>query len=221
MPTQDSFREDVQEALNRIHDPDRLERSPLAELFGVAGRRSTYSELHDILTQAIASLRPRSEVPVDSRAWRVYELLHCRYVQELSPPEVANQLSLSVRHMHREQAAALDRLAQHLWREFDLGAGPDSADRPTEHEEGDSVLVATPAKSSLKNELTWLRSATIDRPTDLGETLDSVVELTKALASQRRARIEVSRLAGLPGLAVHPVGLNQVLLNVLTVSIHR
>jgi len=221
MRTQDSFREDLQDALNYLHDPDRLERSPLADLFGVAGRRSAYLELHDILTQAIAALRPGPEAPANSRAWRIYELLHCRYVQELSPPEVAYQLSLSVRHMHREQAAALDRLAQHLWRDFDLGGRASAAGDAAAREAEPEAEVADPGETSLKNELTWLRDVTINHATDLDDTLGAVVELTRALAGQHGVRLAVSRTEGLPGLAVHAVGLNQVLLNVLAASIHR
>jgi CheY-like chemotaxis protein len=215
MLTRGQFRDELQEALNHLHDPDRLGRSPLVALLGVSERINTYTALQDLLTEAIGALKPGPDVPADSRAWRIYELLSCRYVQELSPPEVAHQLGLSVRHMHREQAAALDALARYLWDRFSL-AGRELLVRDAGSEP--DVHCGPP---SLQEELAWLRDAACEQPADVVEALKTAIELAGSMAQRHRTLLEIALPDHLPGVAVHPVGLNQLLLNMLTASIRR
>lgn len=213
MASQEAFLEHLREALNHLHDPDRLGRSPLARRFGIGGRLSTYGELQDILTGAILAMRPTGQVPPGSRAWRIYELLHCRYVQEMSAPQVAHQLGLSVRHLHREQAAALDALGQHLWRQFALARTEEVASP------GARDLQEPPGTSSLEDELLWLRDGPHEGPADLPELLGAAVELAAPLAERHGVRVSYAVPEPIPGLAVHPVGLKQVLLSLITAAI--
>jgi CheY-like chemotaxis protein len=215
MLSREQFLELLRDGLSHLHDPDALCRNRLATLFGVAHHADMYSALQRVLTEAIASLEPGPDVPSGSRAWRIYDLLTCRYVQELSAPVVANQLGLSVRHLRREQRAALEALAHRLWEQFDL---EETAQKDVSTE---TMAQAGRPDASVTEELAWLRDTPSERPTDLEEVLHTALDLVRPLAAQHRVRLE-SRLAGsLPGLAVHPVALNQVLLNLLSAAIHR
>ncbi len=213
MVNQEAFRNHLREALNHLHDPDRLERSPLAALFGVGGRLSAYGEIQDILTAAISAMRPGGQVPPSSRAWHIFELLHCRYVQEMSAPQVAHQLGLSVRHLHREQVAALNVLGKHLWRQFDLGrVDADVSSGALDPQQfPDTVL--------LENELLWLRDGSPQGPADLSELMKAAVQLGAPLAERHGVRVTYAMPDSIPGLAVHPVGLKQVLLSLITAAI--
>ena len=214
--TREQFLDYLRDALDDLHDPDRLCRSPLARLFGVAGRFDTYAALQRILTDAITSLEPGSGVPATSRAWRIYDLLSCRYIQELSVPAVANQLGVSMRHLRREQRAALEALAFRLWEQFDLGAqaGEESGAGPEERSS------ERPGGRPL-DDLAWLREAPLDHPIDLAGALVTVLELVRPLAAQHGVRLESDAPDPLPQVAAHPVALEQALLNLLTVAVHR
>lgn len=212
--TRDQFLRHLRDALNHLRDPERLRRNPLAILFGVADRVDAFSALQNILIDAIAALEPSPDEPVQSRSWRIYESLYYRYVQQFSPQEVAEQLGIGARHLRREQSAALEALADYLWRQFDLGkqylgdAGPPPPE-PGPSEETPSIL----------DELAWLRTATIEDPTDLELALASAIDLARPLARQHDVRLGSNVPAMLPGLLIHPVALSQILLNLLSAAI--
>jgi len=107
MLTNEQFLKHLRDALNHLYDPDRLRRNPLATLFGLADRFDTPRVLQRVLTEAIQSLEPKADEPTRSHSRRIYDLLLYRYVQQFSQQEVADQLGVSVRHLRREQHAAL------------------------------------------------------------------------------------------------------------------
>lgn len=212
MVTRLNFRDDVREALGNLHDPDRLYRSLLVNLFGLASSPDRYLALQSVLTESISALQPRRGVPANSRAWRIYELLLSRYVQELDVPTVANQLGVSPRHLRREQNAALDALCEHLWVRFHL-----QEDVVPEHEaDGPADDVA-----HTFDELAWIKSTPLERPTVFEDELHSVLDLVRPLAVKHRTRLEIRAARPLPHVAVHPVALTQILLNLLSVTIHQ
>lgn len=201
----------VREALNRLHDPAYLRKSPLAALFGVADRFDTPAALRTVLIEGIECLEPKPDAPADSRAWRMYESLFYRYVHESPQEDVAEQLGLSLRQLRREQRAALEALTYHFWEQHGLGGnsvGP--ADEP-----------ATPAQASpaLNEELAWLKNAPPESSTDPAEVLPAAAALVEPLATRHGVRLEIAMAAPLPRLPVDPVGLRQILLHLLSVAI--
>ena len=213
MLTREQFQKHLRDALNHLHDPDRLCKSPLVPFLGAASSPDAYTALQQILTEAIASLEPKANVPSSSRAWRIYDLLSCRYVQELNVAVVADQLGVSVRHLRREQNAALDALAYRLWEQFDLGKG-----LTTETGTGAPTL-STEAGPSVDQELAWLREVPPEHPADLGQVLSSVLDLARPLAEQHGVHLETTLADALPELAVHPIVASQAVLNLLSVVI--
>ena len=65
----------IREALNHLHDPTFLRKSPLATAFGVSARFDTPAAVRSILVDAIAALEPQSDEPPGSRAWEVFQSL--------------------------------------------------------------------------------------------------------------------------------------------------
>ena len=207
----------LRSALDHLYDPDKLRRSPLAALLGIADRVDTPLVLRRILTDAIESLRPEADVPYHSPVWRVYEVLLYRYVQQFSQQEVADQLGLSVRHLRREQEAALEMLATHLWTHFELGARLEA--------EASTGEISPPASWGLSptvnEELAWLRDPSLSEPANVAQVLSTVLDLAKPLAAQYGVHLEITLPDTLPDLAVQSIALRQALLSLLTVAMHR
>jgi CheY-like chemotaxis protein len=134
----------------------------------------------------------------------------------LSQSEIAAQLGLSERQVRREQHAALEMLATMLWEQFDLESQRDT---------GQDTRVAPNKDAStgaaLGAELAWLRNGPPASTADLNEALASVADLAQPLADQHAVHLVLEQLDPLPPLAVHPVALTQMLLNVLGVAFHR
>jgi CheY-like chemotaxis protein len=213
--TREQFLKYLRDDLGHLYDPTVLRQSPLAALFGVASRFDASSALRSILTGAIKSLKPRDDEPSQSRSWRLHDSLFCCYVQRLSQQVVADQLGISARQLRREQRTALDVLTDQLWAQFDLerklheGTGVEES----------ATAAATADGSAASEELAWLRDIPLEEPTDLDQALLAVLALAQPLAAQHRVHLETKAMVPLPSLAVHPVALNQTLLNLLSVAI--
>jgi CheY-like chemotaxis protein len=215
MVAREEFLKHLRDALNHLQDPNRLRRNPLAALFDVANRVDTPSALQRILVEAIEALEPQADEPSHCRAWRIYDALFYQYVQQFSQQEVADQLGISARQLRREQKAALETLAGRLWKQFNLEA--------KQHENGE-IQASTPSRTTspnLNEELAWLRDVHPEKPTDLQETLSTVLDLARPHASGHGVGLEMTVPATLPNLSVHPVALNQTLLNLLGVAVHQ
>jgi CheY-like chemotaxis protein len=215
MLSKEAFLKHLRNDLNHLYDPDHLRGSPLAGLFGVANRFDTAAALRRILTEAIESLEPDKDESPQSPRWQIYEPLLYRYVEQLSPQEVADQLAITVRHLRRKKRAALEVLAEHLWQQYDLGAelGRDpeaAATRPPDA-----------AAPTVNQELAWLKNASHESITDLSQTLPAVLDLAKRLATQYDVHLDVAPTDTLFPLAIHPVALRQTLLSLLNVVIPR
>jgi len=225
MVTSEQFLKHLRDALNHLYDPDRLRRSALATLFGVADRFDAPSSLQRILTEAIESLKPKADELPRSHSRRIYDLLLYRYVQQFSQQEVANQLGMSVRHLRREQRAALESLAYHLWEQFDLEARvrevADGRWATKVTEASATVSPTVPTVPTVNEELAWLKDAPPGMSTDLVQALPAVLDLAQPLAVQHGVRLEIELPDALPDLAVHPVALRQTILSLLSVAVHR
>ncbi len=215
MIAREEFLKHLRDALNHLQDPNRLRSNPLAEILGVANRVDTPSALRSILVEAIEALEPEADEPSHSRAWRIYDALFYQYAQQFSQHEVADQLGISTRQLRREQKAALETLAGCLWKQFDLEAklrdDPDvrfSAERGT-------------TRPIVSEELAWLRDTQPETPTDLREVLSTVLDLARPHADGHEVCLETAVPASLPDLSVHPVALNETLLTLLGVAVHR
>ena len=202
----------IREALNHLHDPGFLRKSPLAAAFSVSARFETPAALRGILVSAIEALQPQPEEPPGSRAWEVFQSLYYRYVEQFSQDDVANQMGISPRQLRRLQQSALEALTYHLSEQFHLQPGnalpgsPASAPPAAETAEADE-------------ELDWLKTSPPEETTDLSEVLPAAVALLRPLAGQHGVTIETTLEDGLPLTVAHPAAVRQALLNVLSVAV--
>ncbi len=212
--SREAFIEYLHDALSHLYNADQLRKSPLAGLFGVANRFDTSSVLRKILSDAIESLKPPSSEPDASKAWRTYESLYCCFLQQLNQQVVADQLCISSRQLRREQRNALDHLADLLWQKYNLG-DPSSAARETGS--GETLEPITP----LVSELGWLVETQPFKPTRLNEEVQAAVAVFQPLLQKNRVTLRSQVPEELPGLAAHAMALNQILVSLLGIAIHK
>ena len=216
MVTREHFIDLLRDGLGHLYDSEYLRQSPLAELFGATRRADTAALIRNVLTEGVDALKPPEDVPSQSRDWRLYDALFYAYVQQLEQRIVADQLGLSVRHLRREQRAAVEILADRLWPIVESVSQSNTRGQ-------DNALASemTQPDRRLSQELAWLRDLPADRPTDLASTMADAQVLVASLAEQTGTAIEIGEMAGLPALAVHPVALNQIVLNLLSVALSQ
>ena len=213
MLTREEFLEYLREALNHLYDADRLRRSPLAALFGVADRFDAASALQRILIEAIAALKPSAGESQQSPAWQIYEPLFYRYVEQLSADEVAEQLGIGTRHLRRWQSAAQEALADHLWQQFDLARQDTSG--------ASEIVVPADYPTSLREELAWLKEISGTATADLADTLPPILDLAGKLAAQYAVSLDLMLPDSLPRVGAAPVAVRQTLISLLSVVIPR
>lgn len=188
-------------ALRDLYDTPALRTNPLAGALGFAEAPNAASELRRILIETIHGLRPGGETPPEAEAWRVYEILTYRYVQQCGQAEVAKQLGLSVRHLRREELRAAEVLAHHLRARF-------------VDEEADAPLAG-----ALHSELAWLDQQAQPEPLDLGEVLRGALAVVQPLAMAQGATLETALPETPVRLWSYPVALRQLVLELLTTAL--
>lgn len=188
-------------ALRDLYDTPALRANPLAAPLGLADAANAASELRRILIETIQSLRPGGDTPPEAEAWRVYEILTYRYVQQSAQSEVAKQLGLSVRHLRREELRAAEVLAHHLRARFVQAGAPDAL------------------AGALNSELAWLDQQAQPELVELGEVLRGALAVARPLAAERGATLEATLPEAPVWLWSHAVALRQVALELLTTAL--
>jgi CheY-like chemotaxis protein len=218
--TNQQFIRDLRYTLNHFYEPKLLRLSPLVGVLGGARRlTATPTALQQLLTESIEALRPPATTPLRSQAWRTYNLLLHRYLQQLSQEEVASQLGVSLRQLGREQSTALDALADYLWDHYALGEKWPSPSESATPENNPGVEPARPA-----DDLSWLQNQPVATPTDFQRELATTLEIVQPLVAQNGVRLvspDEAAISQLPGLSVHDVVLRELLLSLILAAIRR
>src|SRR5689334_15467251 len=175
--TKEEFIDQLRNDLSHLYSPERLRQSPLSVLFGVAKRFDTAPALQRILIEAVNSLEPAADEPHQSPAWQIYEPLYYRYVEQLSPEEVADQMAISVRHLRRKQQVAVEALADVLWGQYNLtGIVVESKGVGTVDERENT------AGSAANEDLAWVKETASNSSADLNQTFLALMNLAQKLA---------------------------------------
>lgn len=209
--SRERFLESLHDALNHLYNADQLRKSSLAELFQVSNRFDTSSALRKILSDAIDSLKPPASEPDSSKAWRTYESLYCCFIQQLNQQVVADQLCISPRQLRREQHNALEHLADVLWQKYQLNSAQQLAAAPNEENSAPSPIIG---------ELSWLMEAQPVKAERLADEVQAALDVVQPLAGKTSVSLRSLVSADLPGLAIHSVALNQILVSLLGLAIH-
>lgn len=205
----DEWTATVRQALRHLYDPNVLRASPLIACLSLQGDRNPAKRLREVLTAAVEAMEPGPEVPEQSRAWRMYEVLLFRYVQQSSQSEVADQLGIGVRHLRREELEAVRALADALARHYAPAVIPASP-QPTEQQAvSEAIASLQPARERCTAPLDTI--------------LPGVLATIGPLAELHRVRLRGPDVAALRGLCVcaEGVALRQMLINLLSVAIRQ
>ena len=220
-PAKAAFTDELGRVLSRLYDPDVLRRSPLIRLFGLDHHQDPTEALQHIVSHAIESLKPNPSVPPHSNAWRFYQILYSRFVEQFTQAEVAEDLALSVRQLRRQEAVAQQILADHLWARYDLEQ--EAAER--ESASGEDVLPAgEPAGRGRDQapdheaELEWLARTIPSEPADVREIVEQALKTVTPLLQTEGVSASLDLGEALPPLAVQVTAARQALLNLLAIA---
>lgn len=208
----------LRSALHYLYDPVHLRSSPLVPLLGLTEESDRAVALQTQLTAAARALKPADNEDPQSRAWRVYDLLHFQYIRQLSREAVATQLGISMRQLRREQRIALEVLAQQLQLpldQIDL--------TPVTHPALGLVPHEPPAATdeALNEELGWLKKGAGEATVPLRDALQMVWQLVRPLAERWQVELQLDVAVDLAALPVRPLALRSILLTILSVAIPR
>ena len=214
---ENDFRKHLRAALNHLFNPEQLRQSPLIDLLKISDRFDSPSVLQHILIDAIEAIRPKQNEPLHSEKRKTYDILLYRYVQQFKQDEVAHHLGVSDRQFRREQDTALELLSLYIWDKF---VQKNEATATTQTENVQPGVSTTAAEEHLE-EWEWLKKARTNRITDLETFVQKILDLIQAVGNQYHAATSSIIQGNLPDLAVHPIALRQILLNLLQVAIHQ
>jgi CheY-like chemotaxis protein len=209
----DLFVQHVREALAHLHNPARLETSPLADLLttGQPPGLSVEQALRQVLREAIEALRPGSEVPPDRPEWLGYHLLQQRYVQAISQVMSCERLGLSRATYYRRHQELTEAVAGVLWSQYQrqqpavvVPVNGEAELSPDERARKEAVRLARAGQPSLL---------------DSDVVLQGAVETIQPFARQQGVELHVQVPAALPAIYGDPGAFRQIILNVLTEGI--
>jgi CheY-like chemotaxis protein len=210
------FQNHVRKALNHLYNPEQLRQSSLIQWFGLSERADAPSVLQHTLIDSIQALRPSQYESMYSEARKTYEILLLRYIQQFNQQEVAHHIGVSERQFRREQNRAIDILTESLWKKYNTPERQTPAVKPTPAQPGFSA----PADEwNIDAEWGWIKKAYSERVTNTYPFIRGIIQLIESVASQHQVALEFKAHEHLPDLAVHPVALRQILLNLLRVAI--
>lgn len=115
-PSFEVFVQWLRQALDNLYDTHAIQRSPLANLFGQEQMTHLMKgqNLRKVLLQCIQSLG-ETKLPNSSPDWQAYRILELRYLDGLPGDEIAIELSISKSQFFRDQAQAVNLLADIVW----------------------------------------------------------------------------------------------------------
>jgi CheY-like chemotaxis protein len=107
------FMNALRKALYNLHDPYELKKNPLNQVLAESLAESG-GDLKQAVIGAINAVMPDIHTPHDSKAWRVYELLNYRFIDQIGQKEVAKTLLISLRTLQRMEPEAIEILAESM-----------------------------------------------------------------------------------------------------------
>jgi len=203
----------LRHALRNIYDPDELKKSRLLHLLSFDESAIPLS-LQNILTSAVRELKPDSTLSSQSDAWRIYNILNSRYIQQFQQDEVARSIGLSSRQMRRLDRLALMALSEFLWSHYrkDVQAKNkpvlDPSKAGEEYDESKSA--------SQPNELNWLERTQAQEVISVASLVLAIKKTIEPLTRSLNISVEYVVPEDLPDMVVKLLPLRQAVLTLLT-----
>jgi CheY-like chemotaxis protein len=202
------YEQEVHHALQHLYDPTELRKNRLLAVLGVEGGLSPLTRLRRTLADAVEALKPDKHVPLDAPAWRVYNILSYRYVEQLGQREVAADLCLSVRQLRRDEYAAIRLLTDQLLHRHEV-----RADEPIADELGGAL----PGSTGRNGELEWLRQTLPSETVDVRSVVESALSTAGPLTKELGVDVSLEVPLNLAPVKGRLATVRQALLNVLSV----
>ncbi len=114
----EAFIDQLRALLPHLEDNSYYQANPLIERLvppQVLGAQQRIHALRAIIRECIAEMRPTQDTPLRSAKARSYSTLSLRYVDGLTPQEMARELAISERQCYRDLRQAELDLAALLW----------------------------------------------------------------------------------------------------------
>jgi CheY-like chemotaxis protein len=209
------FIKEVRKALIHLYDPAALRHSPLVPLFNLKNSTDIPSELREKLNRSIEALRPKTDIPSESNAWRLYNILYYRFTEQSPQSEVASDLALGIRQLRRQEKIALEMLSEYLWSEYNLdedqAAGFLSLIPVDRTEIGDRM-------PSRDEELDWLDRNTPFEEFDIREILQDVLRKLNPIFVEQGMAISVDVITQPARVNGKSTEIRQAVMNLLSVA---
>jgi CheY-like chemotaxis protein len=206
-PQSQRFVDELERALRHLYNPVELRRSPLLPMLALEHVERPALALQELLIEAIASLRPAMNVPVQASAWRFYHILNQRYVEQFGQQDIADSLALSPRQLRRLHPQALQSLADIIM----IRHRPDLGPRPGAFDPDSSVL-------SRESELERLQQTMPDESVHVAGLAGTVLEMIRPMAESRSIHLAYAAVAD-PLVAAPSTAIRSALLTVISAII--
>ncbi len=208
----DLFEEELRHALQSLYDPSELRKSRLLGLLQLDDGHSPLTQVRRALAESIEALHPESHVPPDAAAWRIYNVLTYRYIEQLGQREAAADLCLSVRQLRRDEHAAIRVLADHLRHRFNIRPETPQADDGMAGK-SDTFLTGT------KQELDWLRLTFPQETVSVHTIIETALATAAPLINASRVKVSYDLPPDLAPVVGQLNTARQALLNVLSATV--
>jgi CheY-like chemotaxis protein len=219
-PALEALVRELRKILPNLYTPAQVRHSPLIALFGLEHRRDAPGALQRLIAVAVETLEPGEDCPVGSMAWRTYQVLHGRYIDQFSQEEVARDLFLSPRQLRRLEQGAVEVLADHLWSAHALEARAHLLESEMNAQPAEVPAVGEESgPSGPSEELAWLERTISAEEVDCAGLVDSVIAQAAPLIRAVQIRLVWQPAADLPRLSVQATSIRQALLHVLALAI--
>ncbi len=209
---EDVLEQELRHALQYLYDPTELRKNQLLALLGIDVGPSPLTQLRRSLSESIEALKPGSRVPADAHAWRVYNILTYRFVEQLSQRETAADMNLSVRQLRRNEHEAIQVLTHALSHRYEL---PASSSQPQQDEDSKTAAV----ERDRDRELAWLQQTVPSEVIDVRALLESVISTATPLLRESHVEVVFDVQVGVPLIMGQLATVRQALLNLLSAAV--
>lgn len=175
----------LREALAHLYDPYELKRNPL-RLIVASQMADAGIDLKQVLINSINALMPDEHTPYDTKAWKIYELLNYRYIDQMDQKETAKNLLISLRTLQRLSPEAIESLAEVIASTYHISISePDAAIPQTA---GETRL---PPEDSWVDEIAFLKSQSSASVIDLQQMLREITQILEPINQPGHKEIHI------------------------------
>lgn len=209
MLTLEDLSRELSAAYERLYDIAYLRAHPLDGLSDLAAHPTQDRgwQMHHTLIKAIDDLNPGNRAPAMSKEWRRHRLMRMRYVDGLTPQDVADALAISRRQYYRVHDEAIHALAEAV-----LSRQPDAAPQRAQPASSDRLELLRAERE---------RHGAGNQAIQLAPVINSALSLLAERLTQHRIQIRLALPVALPALKADPKLLRQLLLSVTGYLVER